>query len=90
MEIDVVPPKEKIQTDQSEDAKGETKSDKEHDKVAPVNSNIKKEVQEGSGKAEEDDMKKEVIQPASGQEAEQRSSKEMKKKQEETDKVDEK
>lgn len=90
MEIDVVPPKEKIQTAQSEDAKGETKSDKEHDKVAPVNSNIKKEVQEGSGKAEEDDMKKEVIQPASGQEAEQPSSKEMKKKQEETDKVDEK
>lgn len=91
VEFDVAPPKEKIQTDQSEDAKGDTKSDKEHDKIDPVNSNIiKKEVQEGSRKAKEDDMKKGVILPVSGQEAEQPSSKETKKKQEETEKVDEK
>lgn len=90
VEFDIVPTKEKIQTDQSEGAKGDTKSDKEHEKLAPVNSNIiKKEVQEGSEKTEEDDKKKEVILPVSGQEAEQPSSKEIKKKGE-TDKVDEK
>lgn len=91
-EFEVAPAKEKIKSDQSEVAKGDTKSDKEYDKLAPVNSDIKKEVQEGSMKAEEDDMKKEVVLPVSGKEAEQHSSKETMtgKKQEATNPVDEK
>lgn len=92
MEFEVAPAKEKIKSDQSEVAKGDTKSDKEYDKLAPVNSDIKKEVQEGSMKAEEDDIKKEVVLPVSGKEAEQHSSKETMtgKKQEATNPVDEK
>lgn len=93
VEFEVAPAKEKIKSDQSEVAKGDTKSDKEYDKLAPVNSDIiKKEVQEGSMKAEEDDMKKEVVLPVSGKEAEQHSSKETMtgKKQEATNPVDEK
>lgn len=91
VDLDIAPPKEKIQNEQREDAKGDTMSDNKHDKLAPANSSIiEKEIQAESAKAEEDHMKKEVIQRASGKEAEQPSNKEMKKKQEETDKVDEK
>lgn len=93
MELEVAPAKEKIKSNQSDVAKGDTKSDKEYDKLAPVNSDtIKKEVQEGSMKAEEDDMKKEVVLPVSGKETEQHSSKETVtgKKEEATNPVDEK
>lgn len=90
--MEIAPPKEKLESDQREKVpEGERRN--EYDKRAPVSGDItRKEVQEGSLKAEEDEMKKEVAKPVSGKEGEQHSSEEMMRgqKQEETNPVDDK
>lgn len=94
MELEIAPPKEKLESDQKEKVpERERRNENEYDKHAPVSGDItRKEVQEGSLKAEEDGVKKEVAKPVSGKEGEQHSSEEMKRgqKQEETDPVDDK
>lgn len=94
MELEIAPAKEKLESDQREKVpEGERRNENEYDKRAPVSGDItRKEVQEGSLKTEEDEMKKEVAKPVSGKEGEQHSSEEMMRgqKQEETDPVDDK